>query len=124
LRVRFLLDMNLSPVLAARLRQQGHDALHAMDAGYGDLPDGEIFRRAAQDHRIVITFDLDFGNIAAATGDPATSVILLRLKLTRPSYLWDRLQVAIGQTGDAFQAGVIVLVEDARIRVRRTRPED
>ena len=116
--------MNLSPAIAARLRQQGHDALHAVDAGYRDLPDREIFRRAAEDKRIVITFDLDFGDIAAVADDPATSVILLRLRLARPSYLWDRLQVAIAQTGPGLETGAIVLVEDARIRVRRTGPEE
>jgi predicted nuclease of predicted toxin-antitoxin system len=116
--------MNLPPATAARLREAGHDALHATDARYGNLPDREIFRHAAKEHRIVITFDLDFGDIASAAADPTTSVILLRLKRARSSHLWDRLHVAIAQTHDALTAGAIVLVEDARIRVRRNRPED
>jgi predicted nuclease of predicted toxin-antitoxin system len=121
--VRFLLDMNLPPALADELRAQGHDAVHATVAGFGELSDQEIFRRAAEDRRTVITFDLDFGDIAALGNDPATSVILLRLKLTRPSYLRDRLRIAIAQSGAALSAGAIVVVEDTRIRVRRTGSE-
>ena len=122
--MRFLLDMNLSPEIGARLRAEGHDAIHALEAGYAELSDAELFRRAAEDRRIVVTFDLDFGDIAGPAGNLGTSVILLRLKLARPRYVWDRLRVAITRTEHALGAGAIVLVEDARIRVRRTRPED
>ena len=59
--MRFLLDMNLPLAMAARLRADGHDAIHVSDTGYGNLSDREIFERAAADHRIVVTFDLDFG---------------------------------------------------------------
>src|SRR4051794_1979241 len=104
--MRFLLDMNLPPAIAARLRTAGHDAIHVLDAGYGNLPDREIFERAAADHRIVVTFDLDFGEIAGATHHhPSAGVVLLRLKLARQSYLWDRLGVAIAEAGSALEAG-------------------
>jgi predicted nuclease of predicted toxin-antitoxin system len=122
--MRFLLDMNLPPAIAAWLRAEGHDAIHVLDGGYGNLPDREIFERAAADNRIVVTCDLDFGEIAGAATRPRAGVVLLRLKLARHSYLWDRLRVAIAAAGDALEAGAIVLVEDARIRVRRMQPEE
>jgi predicted nuclease of predicted toxin-antitoxin system len=118
-----LLDMNLPPAIAARLRAEGHDAIHVRDAGYGNLPDREIFARAAEDHRIIVSCDLDFGEIAGSAAHPGSGVILLRLKLARQAYLWDRIQVAIAAAGDAMDAGAIVLVEDARIRIRRMEPE-
>jgi predicted nuclease of predicted toxin-antitoxin system len=95
-----------------------------LDAGYGNLPDRDIFERATEDRRIVVTFDLDFGEIAGAAGQAKLGMILFRLKLARPSHLWDRLRVAIAEAGDALKTGAIVLVEDARIRVRRMRPEE
>lgn len=88
------------------------------------LSDREIFERAAGDGRIVVTFDLDFGEIAGAVHPVGPGVILLRLKRTRRSYLWDRLRIAIAEAGEALAAGAIVLVEDARIRVRRMRREE
>jgi predicted nuclease of predicted toxin-antitoxin system len=122
--MRFLVDMNLSPHVANRLREQGHDAVHALDAGQGDLSDHEIFERAAAERRVVVTFDLDFGEIAGRANDRRTGVVLLRLKRAGRSYLEDRLRIAISEAGNALEEGAIVLVEDARIRVRRTGPEE
>ncbi len=121
--MRFLLDMNLPPAIADRLRDAGHDAIHAREAGYGDLPDHDIFERAAEDRRIVVTFDLDFGEIVALTRSAASGVVLLRLRRLRASNLWDRLRTAITEAGDALEAGAIVLVEDTRIRIRRMPPQ-
>jgi predicted nuclease of predicted toxin-antitoxin system len=121
--MRFLLDMNLPPAIADWLRSEGHDAIHVREAGYGDLPDREIFVRAAEDSRIVVTFDLDFGEIVGLVGKAGCGVILLRLRLARQPYLRERLRVAMAQAGDALEAGAIVLVEDARIRVRQLPPE-
>jgi len=109
--MRFLVEMNLPPALGGSLRAQGHDAIHVLEAGYATLPDREILLRAAIDDRIVVSFDLDFGDIAAVLRQSRPSVILPRLRLARQAYVRQRLQVAIG-------AGAIVLVEDFRIRIR------
>ena len=42
------------------LRSEGHDAVHLRDEGLHRLPNGEIFRKAAVEQRIVLTFDLGF----------------------------------------------------------------
>ncbi|HYM73624.1 MAG TPA: DUF5615 family PIN-like protein [Stellaceae bacterium] len=68
--MRFLLDMNLPPAIADRLRAEGHDAVHALEAGHGNLSDRDIFAHAAENQRIIVTFDLDFGEIAGGPGDP------------------------------------------------------
>src|SRR5437773_11154696 len=62
--MRLLLDMNLPPSVANWLRSEGHDALHVRDLGLSGAPDSEIFARAAADGRIVVSFDLDFGEVA------------------------------------------------------------
>ncbi len=36
--------------------------------GLQTLPNGDIFAKAAREQRIVLTFDLDFGEILAASG--------------------------------------------------------
>src|SRR5947207_10403177 len=64
LRDALLLDMNLPPSVANWLRSEGHDALHVRDLGLSGAPDSEIFARAAADGRIVVSFDLDFGEVA------------------------------------------------------------
>jgi uncharacterized protein with PIN domain len=53
--MRFLLDMNLPPALAEWLRSEGHDAVHIREIGLAHLPDREVFARAAEEGRIVVT---------------------------------------------------------------------
>lgn len=122
--MRFLLDMNLPPALAGRLRAESHDAIHVTEIGHGNLSDDDIFRRAVEERRIVVTFDLDFGEIAGAAIASGSGVVLLRLKRAGQTYLWDRLRTAIAVAGQAMDDGAIVLVEDARIRVRRRQLDD
>ena len=117
--MRFLLDMNLPPSMAEWMRADGHDAVHVRDLGLAQYADCEIFARATADRRIVVTFDLDFGEIAAFARSSGIGVVLLRLRLARHSYLRERLRSALGEAAEALQSGAIVLVEDARIRIRR-----
>jgi predicted nuclease of predicted toxin-antitoxin system len=120
--MRFLLDMNLPPAVAEWLRSEGHNVVHIREIGLAHLPDREVFARAAEERRIVVTFDLDFGEIAGLAGATGATVVLLRLRLARQDYLRQRLQTAILEAAEALKAGATVVVEDARIRIRRMPP--
>src|SRR5262249_55242299 len=115
--------MNLPPPMAKWLQSEGHDAVHLREIGGTGWADHEIFVRAAEDGRIVVTFDLDFGEIVGHSVTGA-GIVLLRLRRAHQSYLRQRLRVAIAEAGDALEAGAIVLVEDGRIRIRRLRGVD
>jgi predicted nuclease of predicted toxin-antitoxin system len=120
--MRFLLDMNLPPAVAEWLQSKGHDAVHIREIGLGHLPDREVFARAAEEGWIVVTFDLDFGEIAGLAGATGATVLLLRLRLVHQDYFRQRLQAAIVEAAEALEAGATVVVEDARIRIRRMPP--
>jgi len=47
--VKFLVDMPLSPELAAWLVRQGHDAVHALNLGLARVPDEAILDHARRD---------------------------------------------------------------------------
>jgi predicted nuclease of predicted toxin-antitoxin system len=66
--MRFLADMGVSLRVVEWLRSSGHDTIHLRDEGLQKMPNGEIFRKAIRERRIVLTFDLDFGEIVAANG--------------------------------------------------------
>jgi predicted nuclease of predicted toxin-antitoxin system len=68
------------------LNSQGHDATHLRDEGLQRMPNGEIFGKAVAEARIVVTFDLDFGEIVALSKERKTGVILFRLRNTRASF--------------------------------------
>jgi predicted nuclease of predicted toxin-antitoxin system len=55
--VRFLIDNALSPVLAERLRTAGHDAVHVRDYELQAASDDEIFERAQQEQRVIVSDD-------------------------------------------------------------------
>jgi predicted nuclease of predicted toxin-antitoxin system len=116
--MRFLGDMCVDVRIVRWLRENQHDATHLRDQGLHRMPNGEIFDKAIRENRIVITFDLDFGEIAALTEGRKASVILFRLKNTRTAYVIERLSSAIEAFADALERGAIVIVEDTRYRVR------
>ena len=58
--MKFLVDMPLSPTLAAWLKEQGHGAVHAADLGLNRASDLDILARAKQEDRTIVTADLDY----------------------------------------------------------------
>jgi predicted nuclease of predicted toxin-antitoxin system len=63
--MRFLADMGVDIRVVQWLRTQGHDAIHLREQGLQRMPDGDIFAKARTEQRILLTFDLDFGEILA-----------------------------------------------------------
>ncbi len=66
----------------------------------------------------MLTFDLDFGEILAASGEQLVSVILFRLRNTRASFVMQRLEDVLNQSSVDLAQGAILIVEDGRHRVR------
>jgi predicted nuclease of predicted toxin-antitoxin system len=89
------------------------------EQGLQRLPDGEVFTMAAGDHRIVLTFDLDFGEIAALSKSRNAPVILMRLKDTRAAHVCDRLRAVLPACEEALKRPAVVIVEETRYRIRR-----
>jgi uncharacterized protein with PIN domain len=53
---RFLIDENLSPLLARHLRSShGFDAVHVQELGLRGASDADILARAIAEHRIIVT---------------------------------------------------------------------
>ncbi len=66
----------------------------------------------------MLTFDLDFGEILAASGEQLVSVILFRLRNTRASFVMQRLEDVLNQSSVDLAQGAILIVEDGLHRVR------
>jgi predicted nuclease of predicted toxin-antitoxin system len=117
--IRFLADMGVSWRVVEWLRSHGYDAKHLREEGLGRLVDSDIFAKALLEHRVVLTFDLDFGEIAAFSKGQIVSVIVFRLRNTRTSNVIERLSSVLADTAGALREGAVVAVEESRHRVRR-----
>jgi predicted nuclease of predicted toxin-antitoxin system len=70
--------MPLSPALAAWLRAQGHDAVHAAESGLDRASDVEIIAHANRERRTIITADLEYPRLLALAQGNEPSLILFR----------------------------------------------
>jgi len=116
--VRFLVDNAVSPFVARGLTANGHDAIHVRDLGMAASPDPPIFELAAQQDRILISGDTDFGALLAFQESPKPSFILFRQTDKRPTSQLKLLLAHLPQLEDDLSAGCVVVFDDARIRIR------
>ena len=81
--MRFLIDESLSPQLATLLKGLGYDAIPVREAGLKGCSDTRIIEWAQKNNSVIITGDLDFGELWYWHYNGAVSIIVLRLKLYR-----------------------------------------
>ena len=63
--MRFLADAGILPRTVEFLRLCGHDAVHVRELALQRATDRELIDKARGDSRVLLTFDLDFGEILA-----------------------------------------------------------
>ncbi len=73
--MRFLADMGISPKTVGFLRGLGHEVTHLHEEGLDELPDPLILEKARQEGRVLLTSDLDFSELVAASRAKLPSVI-------------------------------------------------
>ena len=117
--MRFLCDMGVSTSTVRTLQESGHDVVHLREEGLHKLPDEDILEKARQEKRIILTFDLDFGDLLAAGLHGPPSVILFRLHNQTPPVVTQRLLRLLSEQSRYIEEGALIVVEDTRYRVRR-----
>ncbi len=115
--MRLLIDANLSLRVAHRLTVAGHDARHVFDVDLGTATDEEVLDAAADDDRVVVSSDTDFGALLARFDRTRPSFVLLRHgnELTSDAQA-DLLLTALVDAVAELDAGAVVSVSPGHLR--------
>ena len=118
--MRFLVDANLPPFVAAELGAAGHDAVHVFESDLGEATDQTILEAARLDDRVIISTDTDFGALLAQLRQNKPSFILLRhVNEFSPDQHARLLLANLDAIADELDTGAVVTFSRDRIRVRR-----
>ncbi len=115
--MKILVDMNLSPEWVPVLEGQGWEAIHWSRIGNPGARDEEILLWAKSNAYIVLTHDLDFGAILAATGGKSPSVIQLRMQDINPQHIQNPVIQVLHQFRQHLQEGALISIDERRPRV-------
>lgn len=116
--MRLLIDMNLSPDLCNRFRKMGHDAVHWSAVGAANASDKTIMAHAKTQGFVVLTHDLDFGAILAATRAEGPSVVQIRTEDVMSDRFVSLVSATLTQFESELVSGALVIVDEGRLRVR------
>jgi predicted nuclease of predicted toxin-antitoxin system len=116
--LRILADMGVSTSVVEGLKMAGYDAIHIRERLPVTAEDEEILAVGASEQRIIVTMDHDFGDLLFHRGAKTPSLIFFRVNDERPASVLGRLKLVLATVADDLTSGAIVVVEDARIRVR------
>lgn len=118
--MQLLADENIHTSIVAWLRAAGHDVVWAAESHRRES-DRELLRIAREQHRIVLTSDLDFGELIYRQRLVSSGIVLLRLhRLSVERRL--ELLAARWAMIEARSPGHFVVVSQRKIRVRPLGP--
>ena len=122
--MKLLVDMNLSPSWVDRLARHGFESVHWFTIGAATAPDVEILAWANEHEFVLITNDLDFSAILAASAGASPSVVQIRTQ----DLLSDE---AVGTVVKALEAhredigqGALLSIDEGGTRVRMSPLKD
>ncbi len=116
--MKLLVDMNLSPRWIELLINAGVPAVHWSTVGANNAPDAQIMAYATANDYVVLTNDLDFSAILAATHGDKPSVVQIRADDLRPEAIGMQVVAALKQMDAALEEGALLTVDPNRTRLR------
>jgi predicted nuclease of predicted toxin-antitoxin system len=118
--VKLLADERCDALMVAGLRADGHDVLYVKESARG-ATDVVILQLGAEQQRILLTEDKDFGELVVRLGLPSYGIILLRVAAAASDIKLTRLQELLDDPTRPL-AGCLVVVDEEKARIRPLRP--
>src|ERR1700748_3390260 len=101
--------MGISYQVAKWLNSIGHDAIHLSSEGQHTLEDYLIVEKAANEGRIILTADMDFGQILAFTKSDVVSIIQFRLFDLSPGNIISKLNIVFNKFSTDMDADPVII---------------
>lgn len=121
--LKILTDENISPKVVSFLRQDGFDVLDTKEQQWYGKDDDELLHTAYGEQRFVLTHDSDFGTLCINEGKLSYGIIYLRLKNLKPTNVIRVCEQLFHMNIEVFP-GTILVVEEARIRIRHLSKDE
>ncbi len=116
--MKFLIDMNLSPIWCEVFRKYGWDATHWSEIGNKAASDSEIFIYAAAHQYIIFTHDLDFSVLLALSSETGPSVIQIRTTDTMPDKIENLIINSVKKYEELLVQGALISIDKLHSRIR------
>lgn len=116
--MKLLLNMNIPRSFTGLLEESGHTARHAGNIGLAKALDAEILKEARNNNEIIITHDLDYGQLLYFEGAKDPSVIIFRVRNTFPDRLFSLLKIILPKIEHFLIQGAVIIIEEDIIRIR------
>ncbi|MDE3058138.1 MAG: DUF5615 family PIN-like protein [Bacteroidota bacterium] len=118
MKLKILVDMNLSPVWVDFLAKNKFEAVHWSKIGDPKEKDSVILHYAKENGFIVFTNDLDFGALLAANQFTLPSVIQIRIQDVLPSHIGKLVVASLTQYKTQLENGALISIDESRQRAR------
>jgi len=116
--LRFKLDENVPGEVAVLLRSLGHDARTALEQQLGGCPDERLLRACTDEARILVTLDLDFGDIRAYPPARHAGVWVLRPNVQSVDALLEMVRPALAVAVAEPVSKRLWVIEPGQVRIR------
>jgi predicted nuclease of predicted toxin-antitoxin system len=113
------LDENLPLQIASSLRTLAHDIHTVPEEELTGCNDGDLWRAAQGEERILITQDLDFSDARRFAPGTHHGILLIRLRDPSRRRLVERVEEIFRDEAVNGWARCFVVVTDRKVRVRR-----
>lgn len=118
--MKFLADANVEFRLVEWLRGQGHDVLWGAQLA-PRLGDDVLLEIARSEDRVLLTHDLDFGELVFRQRLASSSVVLMRYSVPEQDMRLKYLQRDWQELENLIDDRVFIVISEGEIRVRPLR---
>ena len=112
------LDENITAVAKSLFREFGHDCETVPDEDLTGTADPNLLDACRKEQRLLVTFDVGFGDVRAYPPAGHHGIIVLRLRDQQPQAVLDVLRRFLLATDIDELAGRLCVVTEDRVRIR------